>query len=181
MGTGLVGAPVRLYKLNPAADPPLERAWFQPLILSSEENRFQAFAFFKRTSYRYAPACGDVMKLQIRVDDDGNIVDSCFKTFGCGQGWLRITQGCCCVTPTPSACQIGYVVDHTGCHRQSVDWCRHSSVASLRVVTPPLPGVRFVARVCQICCWLHGEGHGPYWLSSVDWCLVLGDQCIHIT
>lgn len=31
-----------------------------------------------------APACGDVMKLQIRVDDNGNIVDSCFKTFGCG-------------------------------------------------------------------------------------------------
>ena len=29
-------------------------------------------------------ACGDVMKLQIKVDDDGNIVDSCFKTFGCG-------------------------------------------------------------------------------------------------
>mmetsp|Transcript_47 Transcript_47/g.156 ORF Transcript_47/g.156 Transcript_47/m.156 type:complete len:93 (-) Transcript_47:157-435(-) len=24
------------------------------------------------------------MKLQIKVDDDGNIVDSCFKTFGCG-------------------------------------------------------------------------------------------------
>ncbi|KDD73008.1 NifU-like terminal domain-containing protein [Helicosporidium sp. ATCC 50920] len=24
------------------------------------------------------------MKLQIRVDDSGNIVDSCFKTFGCG-------------------------------------------------------------------------------------------------
>ena len=31
-----------------------------------------------------APACGDVMRLQIRVDDDGNITDSCFKTFGCG-------------------------------------------------------------------------------------------------
>ena len=31
-----------------------------------------------------ATACGDVMKLQIRVDDDGNIIDSCFKTFGCG-------------------------------------------------------------------------------------------------
>lgn len=31
-----------------------------------------------------APACGDVMKLQIKVDDSGNIVDSCFKTFGCG-------------------------------------------------------------------------------------------------
>mmetsp|Transcript_940 Transcript_940/g.1376 ORF Transcript_940/g.1376 Transcript_940/m.1376 type:complete len:170 (-) Transcript_940:601-1110(-) len=31
-----------------------------------------------------APACGDVMKLQIRVDNDGNIVESKFKTFGCG-------------------------------------------------------------------------------------------------
>lgn len=32
-----------------------------------------------------APACGDVMKLQIRVDqEDGKIVDACFKTFGCG-------------------------------------------------------------------------------------------------
>mmetsp|Transcript_48119 Transcript_48119/g.73266 ORF Transcript_48119/g.73266 Transcript_48119/m.73266 type:complete len:162 (-) Transcript_48119:159-644(-) len=31
-----------------------------------------------------APACGDVMKLQIQVDDDGNIVESKFKTFGCG-------------------------------------------------------------------------------------------------
>ncbi|XP_024389093.1 uncharacterized protein [Physcomitrium patens] len=32
-----------------------------------------------------APACGDVMKLQIKVDDKtGEIVDACFKTFGCG-------------------------------------------------------------------------------------------------
>ncbi|XP_040380086.1 iron-sulfur cluster assembly protein 1-like [Oryza brachyantha] len=32
-----------------------------------------------------APACGDVMKLQIRVDEgSGRIVDACFKTFGCG-------------------------------------------------------------------------------------------------
>jgi Fe-S cluster assembly scaffold IscU len=31
-----------------------------------------------------APACGDVMKLQIRVDDDGNIEEAVFKTFGCG-------------------------------------------------------------------------------------------------
>lgn len=30
-----------------------------------------------------APACGDVMKLQIKVKDNV-IVDSCFKTFGCG-------------------------------------------------------------------------------------------------
>ncbi|XP_077398763.1 iron-sulfur cluster assembly scaffold protein IscU-like [Vanacampus margaritifer] len=31
-----------------------------------------------------APACGDVMKLQVEVDDDGKIVDARFKTFGCG-------------------------------------------------------------------------------------------------
>eukprot|EP00549_Striatella_unipunctata_P020686 CAMPEP_0118699866 /NCGR_PEP_ID=MMETSP0800-20121206/16185_1 /TAXON_ID=210618 ORGANISM="Striatella unipunctata, Strain CCMP2910" /NCGR_SAMPLE_ID=MMETSP0800 /ASSEMBLY_ACC=CAM_ASM_000638 /LENGTH=168 /DNA_ID=CAMNT_0006600227 /DNA_START=72 /DNA_END=578 /DNA_ORIENTATION=+ len=31
-----------------------------------------------------APACGDVMKLQIKVTDDGTITESKFKTFGCG-------------------------------------------------------------------------------------------------
>ena len=31
-----------------------------------------------------APACGDVMKLQIRVSDAGIIEDARFKTFGCG-------------------------------------------------------------------------------------------------
>uniref|UniRef100_A0A8C6MD74 Iron-sulfur cluster assembly enzyme ISCU n=1 Tax=Nothobranchius furzeri TaxID=105023 RepID=A0A8C6MD74_NOTFU len=31
-----------------------------------------------------APACGDVMKLQIQVDEDGKISDAKFKTFGCG-------------------------------------------------------------------------------------------------
>ena len=31
-----------------------------------------------------APACGDVMKLQIRVNDAGIIEDAKFKTFGCG-------------------------------------------------------------------------------------------------
>ncbi|MGN7678257.1 MAG: Fe-S cluster assembly scaffold IscU [Anaplasma sp.] len=31
-----------------------------------------------------APSCGDVMKLQIKVDDNGTIVDAKFKTFGCG-------------------------------------------------------------------------------------------------
>eukprot|EP00045_Choanoeca_perplexa_P019453 m.2904 g.2904 ORF g.2904 m.2904 type:complete len:158 (-) comp4176_c0_seq1:104-577(-) len=31
-----------------------------------------------------APACGDVMKLQIEVDENGNIVEAKFKTFGCG-------------------------------------------------------------------------------------------------
>lgn len=31
-----------------------------------------------------APACGDVMKLQLKVNDDGVIEDAKFKTYGCG-------------------------------------------------------------------------------------------------
>jgi nitrogen fixation NifU-like protein len=31
-----------------------------------------------------APACGDVMKLQIKVDNQGIITDAKFKTYGCG-------------------------------------------------------------------------------------------------
>ena len=31
-----------------------------------------------------APACGDVMRLQIKVDDNGVIEDAVFKTYGCG-------------------------------------------------------------------------------------------------
>lgn len=31
-----------------------------------------------------APACGDVMKLQIKVNDEGIIEDARFKTYGCG-------------------------------------------------------------------------------------------------
>src|SRR5689334_7263768 len=31
-----------------------------------------------------APACGDVMRLQLKITDDGRIEDARFKTFGCG-------------------------------------------------------------------------------------------------
>lgn len=31
-----------------------------------------------------APACGDVMKLQIKVNENDIIEDACFKTYGCG-------------------------------------------------------------------------------------------------
>ena len=31
-----------------------------------------------------APACGDVMRLQIKVNEQGIIEDACFKTYGCG-------------------------------------------------------------------------------------------------
>ena len=36
-----------------------------------------------------APECGDVMKLQIKVDEEQNIVDAKFKTFGCGSAIAR--------------------------------------------------------------------------------------------
>jgi nitrogen fixation NifU-like protein len=48
-----------------------------------------------------APECGDVMKLQIKVDDNGKIVDAKFKTYGCGSAiassslateWLKGTS-----------------------------------------------------------------------------------------
>jgi len=48
-----------------------------------------------------APECGDVMKLQIEVDDDGKIIDAKFKTYGCGSAiassslateWLKGTN-----------------------------------------------------------------------------------------
>ena len=31
-----------------------------------------------------APICGDVMKMQLEIDDSGVIVDAKFKTYGCG-------------------------------------------------------------------------------------------------
>ena len=48
-----------------------------------------------------APECGDVMKLQIKVDEAGKIVDAKFKTYGCGSAiassslateWLKGTS-----------------------------------------------------------------------------------------
>lgn len=41
-----------------------------------------------------APACGDVMKLQIKIDENtGKITDACFKTFGCGSAIASSSVG----------------------------------------------------------------------------------------
>ena len=40
-----------------------------------------------------APACGDVMKLQIKVDDNGVIEDARFKTYGCGSAIASSSLG----------------------------------------------------------------------------------------
>lgn len=39
---------------------------------------------FVATGMVGAPACGDVMKLQLKISDDGIIEDARFKTYGCG-------------------------------------------------------------------------------------------------
>jgi len=41
-----------------------------------------------------APACGDVMKLQIKVDRNGIITESKFKTFGCGSAIASSSFAC---------------------------------------------------------------------------------------
>ena len=50
----------------------------------SSDHAFHDDAFQFLQGLVGAPACGDVMKLQIRVDENGNIAESKFKTFGCG-------------------------------------------------------------------------------------------------
>ena len=66
-----------------------EKKYYHKNVVDHYEKPRNVGAFDKKdanvgTGLVGAPACGDVMKLQIRVDDDGNITDSCFKTFGCG-------------------------------------------------------------------------------------------------
>lgn len=63
--------------------------YYHPNVLDHYENPRNVGSLDKNdtqvgTGLVGAPACGDVMKLQIKVDDNGKIIDAKFKTFGCG-------------------------------------------------------------------------------------------------
>ncbi|KAI3858246.1 hypothetical protein MKX03_001047 [Papaver bracteatum] len=63
---------------------------YHEIVVEHYENPRNVGSFDKNdpnvgTALVGAPACGDVVKLQIRVDEKtGEIIDACFKTFGCG-------------------------------------------------------------------------------------------------
>lgn len=64
------------------------RRQYHEKVLDHYENPRNAGSFEKSeknvgTGLVGAPACGDVMKLQIKVDENNKIVDAKFKTFGC--------------------------------------------------------------------------------------------------
>ena len=48
-----------------------------------------------------APACGDVMRLQIQVNDDGIIENAVFKTYGCGSAIASSSSSSTILTSTP--------------------------------------------------------------------------------
>jgi Fe-S cluster assembly scaffold IscU len=65
------------------------RSLYTDIIIEHCENPHNVGSFSAKdidigTGLVGAPACGDVMKLQIKVDTNGVIVNSKFKTFGCG-------------------------------------------------------------------------------------------------
>ncbi|KXZ49215.1 hypothetical protein GPECTOR_22g806 [Gonium pectorale] len=67
----------------------LGQRWYHKNVVEHYERPRNVGSFDKSdpdvgTGLVGAPACGDVMKLQIKVDEAGNIVDARFKTFGCG-------------------------------------------------------------------------------------------------
>jgi len=67
----------------------IQNAYYHAKVIDHYENPRNIGSMDKKksnvgTGLVGAPACGDVMKLQIEVDDDGKIIDAKFKTFGCG-------------------------------------------------------------------------------------------------
>ena len=67
----------------------IKRSYYSKTLIDHYENPRNVGSFSNNKNVGIglvgAPACGDVMKLSIKVDDKSNtIVDAKFKTFGCG-------------------------------------------------------------------------------------------------
>ncbi|RAP31830.1 Fe-S cluster assembly scaffold IscU [Candidatus Marinamargulisbacteria bacterium SCGC AG-414-C22] len=74
--------------INKIAEPP-KRTIYTDEVIKRNENPKNIGRLNEKdpnvgTGLVGAPACGDVMKLQIKVDENGTIQESKFKTFGCG-------------------------------------------------------------------------------------------------
>ncbi|XP_062890373.1 iron-sulfur cluster assembly enzyme ISCU, mitochondrial [Mobula hypostoma] len=82
------GVSRRLLRLAVNAQAPLSAAYHEKVVDHYENPRnvgsLDKNAKNVGTGLVGAPACGDVMKLQIEVGGDGKIIDARFKTFGCG-------------------------------------------------------------------------------------------------
>ena len=67
----------------------INKRWYNPVIVEHFNNPKNVGKFNKDdsnvgTGLVGAPACGDVVKLQIKVDENDKIIDSKIKVFGCG-------------------------------------------------------------------------------------------------
>jgi Fe-S cluster assembly scaffold IscU len=89
-GLQSVQAQPAVQRVAPAIATPIQRRGYHEKVLDHYNNPRNVGSFKKGdqdvgTGLVGAPACGDVMKLQIRVNkDSGKIDDVVFKTFGCG-------------------------------------------------------------------------------------------------
>merc|ERR1711939_627569 len=75
--------------LRPVITQPTQRRSYHEKVLDHYSNPRNVGSMDKNaddvgTGLVGAPACGDVMKLQIKVGDDGTVEQAVFKTFGCG-------------------------------------------------------------------------------------------------
>lgn len=81
--------PTRLSNTSKLISRSVPAVFYHPNVIDHYENPRNVGSLDKNdsqvgTGIVGAPACGDVMKLQIKVDEKGKIVDAKFKTFGCG-------------------------------------------------------------------------------------------------
>ena len=78
-----------MFRITQTIKRPIIVRLYHTKVIDHYENPRNVGSFDKKdknvgTGLVGAPACGDVMKLQIKVDDDGTIIDTKFLCFGCG-------------------------------------------------------------------------------------------------